>query len=90
MIGDFIKDKNPTLLRALGELLYFLKGAFTIAEDVGTTAEDISVTFTPLHPMSRVSPMAVAEIPRLPTRGASIAGSNPRSRNASIPVIYEA
>ena len=51
VIGDFIKDKNPTLLRALGELVHFLEGAFTIAEDVGTTPEDISVTFTPLHPM---------------------------------------
>ena len=34
--------------------------------------------------------MAVAEIPRLPPRGASIAGTGPRSENASIPAIYTA
>ena len=45
MIGDFIKDTNPTLLGALGELMNFLKGAFTIAEDVGSTPEDITTAW---------------------------------------------
>ena len=45
MIGNFIKDQNPTLLRALGELVNFLEGAFTIAEDVDTTPEDIATAW---------------------------------------------
>jgi len=46
VMGDSIKDKKPALLKALGELVQSLEGAYTIAEDVGTTPEDMSVIHT--------------------------------------------
>ena len=43
VIGDPTRDKTPELLRSLGEAVERLGGRYIIAEDVGTTPEDMRV-----------------------------------------------
>lgn len=43
VIGDPAKDKSEALLRALGRAVERLNGKYIIAEDVGTTTEDMRV-----------------------------------------------
>lgn len=42
IIGDARKDKTPELMRAMGRAVESLGGRYIIAEDVGTTVEDLS------------------------------------------------
>ncbi|MFQ5971789.1 MAG: Glu/Leu/Phe/Val dehydrogenase dimerization domain-containing protein [Alphaproteobacteria bacterium] len=43
IIGDSRRDKTPELLRAMGRLVGSLGGRYVLAEDVGTTVEDMDV-----------------------------------------------
>ncbi|MDP6567746.1 MAG: Glu/Leu/Phe/Val dehydrogenase dimerization domain-containing protein [Alphaproteobacteria bacterium] len=43
IIGDPQRDKTPDLLRAMGRLVEGLGGAYIIADDVGTTLDDLAV-----------------------------------------------
>ena len=46
IIGNPARDKSPERLKAMGRLVQHLNGVYTIAEDVGTTPEDMSVIRT--------------------------------------------
>ncbi|HDZ26926.1 hypothetical protein LCGC14_2310550, partial [marine sediment metagenome] len=41
--GDPKKDKTPELFEAMGEFVEHLNGKYIIAEDVGTTLEDLQI-----------------------------------------------
>lgn len=41
--GDSKKDKTPELFEAMGEFVEYLDGKYIIAEDVGTTLEDLRI-----------------------------------------------
>ncbi len=43
MIGDPRRDKTPELLRAMGRIVDSLGGRYIVAEDVGTTVQDMDV-----------------------------------------------
>jgi leucine dehydrogenase len=43
VIGDPAKDKSEALLRALGRAVHSLGGRYIIAEDVGTTPDDMEI-----------------------------------------------
>ncbi len=43
IVGDAKSDKTPALLKAMGRLVEGLNGLYIIAEDVGTTLDDLSV-----------------------------------------------
>ena len=43
VIGDPARDKSPALLRALAGVVERLQGRYIIADDVGTTIEDLAV-----------------------------------------------
>ena len=89
VIGDSIKDKNPALLKALGELVHFLKGAYTIVEDVGTTAEDMSVIHTVTPYVAGLSDSGSGDTSPATAWGV-YCGIKSAVQNASILVIYEA
>ncbi len=43
VIGDSRRDKTPALLHALGRAVHALNGRYIIAEDVGTTPDDMRI-----------------------------------------------
>ncbi|HSA81437.1 MAG TPA: Glu/Leu/Phe/Val dehydrogenase dimerization domain-containing protein [Geminicoccaceae bacterium] len=43
IIGDPARDKTPALLRAMGRAVERLAGRYVVADDIGTTLEDIAV-----------------------------------------------
>lgn len=43
IIGDSRKDKTPDLIRAMGRAVDSLRGRYVIAEDVGTTDDDMNL-----------------------------------------------
>ncbi len=43
ILGDARRDKTPDLLRAMGRMVDSLGGAYIVAEDVGTTVEDMDI-----------------------------------------------
>jgi leucine dehydrogenase len=43
IIGDPRRDKTPALLRALGRAVEALAGRYIVADDIGTTLEDLAV-----------------------------------------------
>lgn len=46
IIGDPARGKSPELFQAMGRLVQHLNGLYTIAEDVGTTPDDMSAIRT--------------------------------------------
>ncbi|CRX39000.1 Leu/Phe/Val dehydrogenase [Estrella lausannensis] len=43
IIADPKKDKTPAMLRSFGEVINSLKGSYIVAEDVGSSAEDMLI-----------------------------------------------
>ena len=64
IIGDPKTDKTPTLLRAMGRLVAALVGRYIIADDVGTSLDDLTVmrketTYTAAATAAAQEPLAV-------------------------------
>ncbi len=64
ILGDPRRDKTPELLAAMGRLVDSLAGRYIVADDVGTTLEDLAVMraetrFTAAATASAMQPLAV-------------------------------
>ena len=64
IIGDPKTDKTPSLLRAMGRLVEALSGRYIIADDVGTSLDDLAVmrretTYTAAATAAAQEPLAV-------------------------------
>ena len=56
ILGDPRRDKTPALLRAMGDVVHSLGGRYIIADDVGTSLDDLAQ-------MRRVTPHTAAATP---------------------------
>jgi leucine dehydrogenase len=58
IIGDPRRDKTPALLAAMGRLVAGLNGAYIIADDVGTSLDDLAVMRTETKYTAATTPAA--------------------------------
>ena len=56
IIGDANKDKNEAMFRAFGRYIQGLNGRYITAEDVGTTVEDMDITYEETNFVTGISP----------------------------------
>jgi len=63
ILGDPRRDKSPALLRAMGRAVESLGGRYIIADDVGTTLDDLAVMRRETRHTAGATPAAAAPLP---------------------------